>query len=163
MSVLNFPLAKHWSLKSLNRKQSADYDAAVCALHPVSAVLPLGYVLNLLLMFNGFCIVYKRHTKVAFRHIVFICQLEQTNILGSGYNICSAVSHCEFVSALSDVRRCDWRSLLAQDMSTSSPASASQMGAGAAKEGDDGWDNDDDWGSLDDVPADRVSGVHFFT
>lgn len=110
MSVLNFPLAKHWSLNSLNPKQSADYDAAVCALHPVSAVLPLCYGLNLLLMFNVFCIVYEGITQETWdtqnsgiQAHFFICQLEQTNILGGGYNICSAVSHCVVVSALSGV------------------------------------------------------------
>ena len=43
------------------------------------------------------------------------------------------------------------------------PASSGQMGAEAAKESNDDWDNDEDWGSLDDVPTDRVGCVHILS
>ena len=50
-----------------------------------------------------------------------------------------------------------------QDMSESLPtlsSRTSQMGVEMMDdEGNDGWDNDEDWGSLDDTPASKVCKI----
>ena len=47
-AVYKLPLEKSLSSNGLVRKQSIDHYVRICALHPVFALLPLFYVLNLL-------------------------------------------------------------------------------------------------------------------